>query len=213
MAEPLTFEATAGDAGVICIVVHGRGQSPDDMVRMIVSHLEVPGVRFVLPKSAGPGWYVARAIDPLADVTKAELTESLAVLQRLVAQADGPVVLAGFSQGACLSAEYLLRQGPVAGACLFTGCRVGTVADDLPVRALGKMPVYASCGDADPWIPAPAFHAMLGDLTQAGARVRSDLFPGREHAVTRTELDALEAMLVAVRAGETVYQGDTHVIA
>ena len=208
MADPLIL----GAGEVTCIVVHGRGQTPADMVRMIVSHLDAPGVRFVLPHSNGAGWYAARAIDPLTDVTRAELAGSVGVVAGLVAQAPGPVVLAGFSQGACVAAEYLFRHGPlVAGACLFTGCRVGT--GELPRVALRGLPVYASCGDADPWIPAAAFHDLLGDLTGAGCRVRGEVFPGRAHAVTRTELDALAAMLAAVRAGEPVHRGDRDVFA
>ena len=209
MTQPLILGAR--DADVTCIVVHGRGQTSADMVRMIVTHLDAPGVRFVLPQAQGAGWYTARAVDPLTAATRAELAASLGVLAGLVAQAAGPVVLAGFSQGACLSAEYLFAHGPVAGACLLTGCRVGTAADDLPRAALQGMPVYASGGDADPWIPAGAFHGLLGELTRAGARVRGDLFPGRPHAVTRTELDALRAMLAAVQARVPVYQGDTDV--
>lgn len=209
MGAPLIL----GAGPVTCIVVHGRGQSPSDMVRMVVSHLDAPGVRFVLPEAAGAAWYAARAIDPLTDVTQAQLAASVGVLAGLVAQAQGPVVLAGFSQGACLAAEYLFSHGssggPVAGACLFTGARVGT--GELPLVPLRGMPVYASGGNADPWIPSGAFHAMLGALTRAGARVRSDLFPGRAHAVTGTELGALRAMLAAVQAGEPVYQGDTDV--
>lgn len=159
-------------------------------------------------------WYTARAVDPLTGATKAELAVSVGVLAGLVAQAGGPVVLAGFSQGACLIAQYLFAHGSgggrVAGACLFTGCRVGT--GDLPRAALPGMPVCARGGDADPWIPAGAFHAMLEAFTRAGARVRGDLFPGRAHAVTRTELDALAAMLAAVRDGMPVYRGDGDVL-
>lgn len=213
MEAPLILGTDAGDAEVTCIVVHGRGQTPYDMVRMIVSHLDAPGVRFILPKSDGAGWYAARAIDPLTDATRGELAGSVAVLAGLVRRTAGPVVLAGFSQGACLSAEYLFRHGSVAGACLFTGCRVGVASDGLPRLSLSAMPVYASCGDADPWIPATAFHDLLGDLTRAGARVRSDVFPGRAHAVTRTELDGLQAMLAAVSVGVPVHRGDTDVFA
>ena len=213
MAGPLILGAAGGDAGVTCIVVHGRGQVPEDMVRMIVSRLDVPGVRFVLPRADGAGWYAARAIDPLTDVTRGEVAASVAVVAGLVEGVTGPVVLAGFSQGACVVAEYLFRHGPVAGACLFTGCRVGVAGDGLPKAALAGMPVYASCGDADPWIPSASFHTMLGDLTRAGARLRCDVLPGRAHGVTRTELDALAAMLRAVAARVPVFEGDADVFA
>lgn len=201
MAEPVFQGAKAGGAQGICVVVHGRGQTQADMQDSIVNRLEAPGIRFVLPKSAGVGWYQARAIDPLTPVTRAELAQSLTDLAAVIAQAQAadpgrPLVLAGFSQGACLAVEYLLAgRGGVAAACLFTGCRVGDASDDLPLSGLAGMPVYASCGDADPWIPADAYHALLRDLTRAGARVRTDMFPGRPHAVTPTEIAVLQGML------------------
>ncbi len=196
---------------VALILVHGRGQTPDDMRRMILSPLDHRGLRHILPKSVGVGWYTARAIEPLTDMTRDEVAASVAVLADLVAREPGPVVLAGFSQGACLIAEYLFRHGPVAAACLLTGCRVGTIADDLPLAGLDGMPVYASCGNADPWIPAASFRDLLGDLGRAGARVRSDMFPGRPHGVTLTEVAMLGAMLQAVGAGAPVFEGDADV--
>jgi phospholipase/carboxylesterase len=182
-----------------CVLVHGRGQTPADMTGIVP---DLPGVRFVLPKSDGPGWYAARAVDPLTEVTRGELAESLAQLTALIAAQQGPVVLAGFSQGACLAAEYLLSGAalPVA-ACLFTGCRVGLPGDVLAQAKLSGLPVYLTGGDADPWIPLDAFHRLHIDLTGAGARVRTDLFPGRPHEVSGVERSQFRAMLVAIMEG------------
>ena len=46
----IMYKGAAADAAqVICIVVHGRGQSQQDMLDMIVSRVAVPHVRFALP--------------------------------------------------------------------------------------------------------------------------------------------------------------------
>ena len=186
----------AAGAALTCVLVHGRGQTPADMALVLP---DLPGVRFVLPKSDGPGWYAARAIDPLTDATRAELAGALQQLADLMAGQTGPVVLAGFSQGACLVAEYLLSGAalPVA-ACLFTGCRVGLPGDGLPCAGLARLPVYLTGGDADPWIPLDAFHRLYADLTGAGARVRTDLFPDRPHEVSGTERTRFRARLSAI---------------
>ena len=215
LASTVVSGASPEAAEVVCVLVHGRTQSPADMTEMIVRHLAAPGVRFVMPKSAGTGWYDARAVDPLTASTRTQLSAALDHLGRTVAaaEAESPqarLVLAGFSQGACLSAEYLMRRGGWDGAaCLFTACRVGTPEDGLPVADLGGMPVYASCGDHDPWIPAPAFNALCLALIAQTARLRTDVFPGREHTVTPTERMALEAMLSAVGAGRSVLDAGT----
>ncbi|MBQ2263130.1 MAG: dienelactone hydrolase family protein [Loktanella sp.] len=215
MMEPFITGASADAAKVICIVVHGRGQSQQDMRDMIVQRLALKGIRYILPKSDQAGWYLARAIDPLTDDTRAELQDSLRQISDLItaerAACPGiPLMLCGFSQGACLSAELLLDQPGIAdAACLFTACRIGAQSDNLPVNPLDGLNIYASCGDADPWIPAVAHHRMLGDLTRAGARLRCDMFPGRPHAITDTEIAALSDMLQALAGGTKIWDSTT----
>lgn len=212
MTDPIHLGANPDDATVLCIIVHGRNQTQADMVQMIVSRLEVDGVRFALPKSDGPGWYDARAIDPLTPTTRQQMDAGLGRIAALIeaertAAPGRPLLLCGFSQGACMAVEMLMAQAVhVAAACLFTGCRVGTAADELPVKALPSMPIYASCGDNDPWIPAAAFHKMLGYLTRASARIRSDMFPGRPHEVTDTEIVVLSGMLNALAQGRPIWE-------
>ncbi|WP_211216589.1 alpha/beta hydrolase [Yoonia vestfoldensis] len=211
MVQPVFHGADPGDAKVICIVVHGRGQTQADMMDSIVARVAVPDVRFVLPKSEGHGWYAARAIDPLTDETLVEMHNGVRQVTTLIkaeraAAPDVPVLLCGFSQGACLSVETLMCQPTIVdAACLFTACRIGAETDNLPRKPLDGLNVYASCGDADPWIPAQAHHRMLADLTRAGARLRSDMFPGRPHEVTDTEIAALSGMLRALAHGTLIW--------
>ena len=212
MTHTLHMGPAAAEAAAICLVVHGRGQTQDDMVQSIVSRLDAPRVHVVLPKSDGPGWYAARAVDPLTDVSRAELAASLAALDATVqaarAAAPGlPLVLAGFSQGACLIAEYLMTRGPVTAAAMFTGCRVGARSDNLPITGLRGMPAYLSGGDADPWIPYPACLELASDLVAAGARLRADIFPGRAHEVAGAEIATLQQMLDDVMAGRALLAG------
>lgn len=211
MQDTLYQGAAPAAAKAICIVVHGRGQSQQDMLDMIVSRVAVPDVRFALPKSAGPGWYDARAIDQLTADTVIQMQDGIQHITGLItaeraAAPDAPVLLCGFSQGACLSVEVLMRQPQIADAvCLFTACRIGADTDDLPVATLAGLHIYASCGDNDPWIPATAHHRMIADLTRAGARIRTDMFPGRPHDVTDTEIAALSTMLRALADGTGIW--------
>jgi len=197
---------------VVCVMVHGRGQTPGDMEAMVLRHIAVPGVRFHLPQAATRSWYDARAIDPLTPTTQAQLSASLQALADSIADA-GPadrIVLAGFSQGACLALEYALRRvhpadaAQLAGLCLFTGCRVGS-DPDLPVAPLAGLPVYASIGDDDPWIPLAAHVAANLTLARLGARLRTDVFPGRPHLAGPVEIAQLSAMLSAVTRGDEVF--------
>ena len=201
-AEPLHVGCDASRADALCVFVHGRGQSPEAMVEAVLDRLDLARVHVALPRALSGAWYDARAVDPLTDATRGQLAAGLDDLARIVASlraAGGrrPLVLAGFSQGACLAAEYAFLKGREAadGLCLLTGCRVGVASDDRPRSDLPGLPVYASGGDKDTWIPVGAFTAICGELAAAGTRLRAESFPGRPHEVCDAEIAALRAML------------------
>lgn len=205
MAQTIFHGADAAMAQVVCVFTHGRGQSPEEMIETVLARIDAPGVRFALPRAPREAWYDARAVDPLTDQTRAQLDAALAQLGDTIAAARAaspgvPLVVAGFSQGACLSAEYLFRGGAADAGVLLTGCRVGAQDDDLPTADLRGLPVYTSNGDADPWVPLAPWHRMVGDLARAGTRLRCDIVPGRDHAVSDAECAVLSDMLARIAA-------------
>jgi len=208
---PLRLGAAPIRARALCVLVHGRTQTPEDMQATVVARLSAADVAFVLPRAKGRSWYDARAVDPLTEATEGQLITSLDGLaldiEALCREApDLPLLLAGFSQGACLSLEHLLRRGPWKGAlAALTGCRVGHAGDAPDPRPLDGFPVYLSGGDRDPWIPAGAFGEAAGALGQAGARLRAEVFPGRPHEVSAPEIARLDALLADLAAGRAPF--------
>lgn len=198
----------ASRAKVSCIFVHGRGQSPEQMEAAVIRRLACPDVHYVLPRAEDAVWYRARAVDPLTVDTREELGRSARDLAALVADVAGPVVLAGFSQGACLSLETVFTGEVLPKAVVaFTGCRVGTVACARPAKLAAGMPVYLSGGNADPWIPVSAFAEAVGELGAAGAALRADVFPGRGHEISEAEVAVLDGVLADLAAGRAVAMG------
>ncbi|KAF0114922.1 MAG: phospholipase/carboxylesterase [Rhodobacteraceae bacterium] len=206
----ITFLCVPPDrAKVLCIFVHGRGQSPEDMAAAVIHHLSAPDVAFALPRAEGKSWYTARAIDPLTDSTRAELSTSLQgialAITDLREMAPGlPLVLAGFSQGACLSLEHAFTgQASPDAVAAFTGCRVGIASDMRSADLTPGLPVYLSAGSDDPWIPVEAFAEAATELGRAEARLRCDVFPARPHEVSTTEIALLDSLLIDLAAGRT----------
>jgi predicted esterase len=202
MPDPVIL-SPAAPPRLLCVLVHGRNQTPDDLAPLVVA-ARAAGARIAMPVAEGKSWYDARAVEPLTPQTEAQLAASLAVLHRCILAVHDPalpVLLAGFSQGACLVAEYLMRVGSADGACILTGARVGTTDDSLPVRAQPGVPVYLSGSDADPWIPIGSFEALGKDLHRAGARLRCDMLPGRKHEISVAEAAAFAEMAGALAAG------------
>jgi phospholipase/carboxylesterase len=207
VADILTLGVTPDRARVLGILVHGRGQTPEDMEEAVIRRLSATDVAWHMPRAQGKSWYAARAVDPLTDATRADLGMSLTGLAKAVEAArqgaiGRPLVLAGFSQGACLALEHAFTGMAAPDAVVaFTGCRVGVSGDDRPAMLPEGLPVYLSGGDADPWIPVTAFADAIADLGRSKARLRADLYPGRGHEVSTAEIAMLDAILADLSAG------------
>lgn len=204
----LRLGAMPAHADALCVFVHGRGQSPEEMGEHVIARLRNTTAHVVLPRAPGGVWYDARAIDPLSEQAAEQLEAALDAIDAAIdlAVSEGApgdrIVLAGFSQGACLSLEYALRRpGRLRGLVAFTGCRVGGALRAQAAAFLDGLPAYLSCGDADPWIPLDAFFEAAQDMAQAGAALRVEVFPGRAHEVLNAEIAVLDAMLEQVAAG------------
>jgi phospholipase/carboxylesterase len=207
IVDILSLGVDPAKAKVLCIFVHGRSQSPEEMEAAVIRRLSTSDVAFALPRAGGKTWYNARAIDPLTDTTRAELMRSLTALATAIADlratAPGkPLVLAGFSQGACLSLEHVFTGKAAPDAIVaFTGSRVGSPGDDRPSALPPGLPVYLSAGSADPWIPVQSFAEAVTELGSAEAALRCDVFPGRLHEVSAPEITLLDGLLADLAAG------------
>ena len=97
----------------IVILIHGRGASAESMLP-IAESLELPGTRVLIPQASGNRWYPYTAFGPL-EVNEPDLTSALQVIDDLISDSlrqgwtREMIYLGGFSQGACLSAEYIAR--------------------------------------------------------------------------------------------------------
>jgi predicted esterase len=211
--EAMQFGARPADARVLCVFVHGRTQSPEDMIEQVVGRLAGDGVAFALPRAENNTWYAARATDPLTDATREQLGASLDYIHGVVHSlrqaggSDKPMLVGGFSQGACLTLEYAMRFGPWDGAMVnLTGCRVGIQSDQRPHADLHNMPVYLTGSDSDPWVPVTAFAEASESLGRARAKLRCELFPGRAHQASAMEVAALDAILSDLARGDVPFQ-------
>lgn len=126
----------------------------------------------------------------------------------LRAASPQPPVLAGFSQGACLSLEHAFSGHAPADALVgFTGCRVGAATDTRPSNLRRGLPVYLRGGDADPRMAVLAFAEAAADLGRQGAALRADIFPDRPHEISLPESAMFMAILSDVSAGRRPEMG------
>ena len=105
------------------------------------------------------------------------------------------IVLGGFSQGAMLTTDVMLRDSRAfAGLVILSGT---LLCEDewLPLMAARKgFRVYMSHGDADPVLPFSAAERLRDELTRAGLLVKFRSFRGG-HAIPEPVLSDVSAFL------------------
>ncbi|PSQ65167.1 MAG: phospholipase, partial [Bacteroidetes bacterium QH_1_61_8] len=105
--------AALDEARAAMILLHGRGASAQGMLSL-ADELDVPDVAYVAPQAAHRSWYPESFLAPI-DENEPALSSALRVIEDLIERigesglTEEKVVLAGFSQGACLATEYAAR--------------------------------------------------------------------------------------------------------
>jgi predicted esterase len=198
---PLAAGAPPGEASGALVLVHGRGGSAEDILGL-ADALGRPDLAVLAPRAAGNTWYPQSFLAPV-EANEPGRSSGLAVLESIVSElaASGipadRVILAGFSQGACLTLEYVARHprryGAVAG---LTGGLIG------PPGSLGGYegslegtPVFLGSGDPDPHVPWARVKETAEILGRLVADVELERYPGRPHTVSEDELLRLDSLI------------------
>ncbi|MGD8753879.1 MAG: dienelactone hydrolase family protein [Anaerolineales bacterium] len=193
--------ADINDADLVAILLHGRGSSAEAMLP-IAELLSVDGVRFRIPQAALNRWYPQTAFGPL-EANEPDLSSALAVIDTLVEEAcekgfsDQQIAFGGFSQGACLAAEYVARNArEYAGLFVFSGALIGPKG--MPRNYPGSfegMPVFIGGSDVDPWVSHELIKDTAGVFEKMGAEVDFRTYPGMAHTVNQDEIERVRVML------------------
>jgi predicted esterase len=183
------------------ILLHGRGASAQSILALS-RELPLADTVYLAPEAAGGTWYPNRFIEPI-ERNEPYLTSALRVVGNLVRMAEEVgipaerIVLAGFSQGACLALEYAVRSPRRYGAVLgFSGGLIGAPGTtwDYP-GAFDETPVFLGCSDVDFHIPKERVIETAEVMRSKGAAVEMVLYPNEGHTINDDELRRAQAML------------------
>jgi phospholipase/carboxylesterase len=184
------------------VLLHGRGKTPHEKIDL-AARMHVPQFRWVVPEAPGGSWYPYRFMEPV-ERNQPWLDQALAACDDALVEASengrlGPPQLAivGFSQGACLTTEYVLRHpGRCGTAVIFTGGIAGPSTEHWRNGPrLDGLRVLITGSDVDDWVPEDRVRETADILTSLGADVRMRLYPGRGHVVSDEELVEARTLL------------------
>lgn len=199
--------APLASARVAMVMVHGRGASAESILTLAPA-LATPDVAFLAPQAAGGTWYPFGFMSPI-EQNEPGITSAMHAITRVletVAAAGIPperTLLLGFSQGACLSSEYLARNARrYGGLAALSGGLIGPAGTprDYP-GSLGGTPVFMGCSDVDHHIPAQRVRESAKILEALGGAVDMRLYAGMGHTVNDEEIEAVRALLAGASGG------------
>jgi phospholipase/carboxylesterase len=218
-------DGKGGGSGPVVILLHGFGAPGDDLVSLADS-LHVPaGTRFVIPEgplslSFGPrdarAWWLIdmariaadQAAGRIRDLSN-EIPKGLAPAREImlaflkeVEQKFGAdprrTVLGGFSQGAMLSCDLMLRTAqPYAGLIQLSGTLLATQEWTPLLQKRKGLPVFQSHGMQDELLPYVGAEKLRDTLTHAGLSVEWHSFRGG-HEIPRAVLQRLGPFITKV---------------
>jgi predicted esterase len=189
-------------AKAVIVMVHGRNAGPENILDLLPV-LERPAFAAFAPAAPGGTWY---PLSFMADRSANEpgISNGLRAIESIVQNlietgfSASKIMLLGFSQGACLCAEYSARHPrPYGGVIVLSGGLIGppgTKWHDL-TGTLDGTPVFLGCSDPDPHIPAARVLESEKVFSGMGANVTRKLYPGMGHVVNADEIRHVQKVM------------------
>ncbi|MCE7060056.1 alpha/beta hydrolase [Dyadobacter sp. CY343] len=192
-----------GEAKKAIILLHGRGGSAQDIISLRRS-LNLDEMAILAPQASSNSWYPFSFMAPVLQNQPA-LDSALKTVSDVVEQIEKSgispenIFFAGFSQGACLTLEYVARNAKrYGGVIAFTGGLIGETLDERNYSGdFANTPVFISTGDPDPHVPVSRVKESIAILERMNAFVTFNIYPGRPHTILPGEIKLANQHILA----------------
>jgi phospholipase/carboxylesterase len=190
----ITAGLKINDAKKVLVMVHGRGGTAEDILSLS-EYLAVGDYALVAPQATNHTWY---PYSFMANPKENEpwLSSALSILKDVVADIEAQgiakenIYFLGFSQGACLTLEFVTRNAArYGGVIAFTGGLIGDkIYPENYKGDFGGTPVFIGTSDPDPHVPVQRVYATSNILRDLKADVTEKVYPGMGHTISQDEI-------------------------
>jgi len=206
----LTAGRKLAEAAGAVVLLHGRGASAEDILGL-GRELGNEDLAFFAPQAAEHSWYPYSFLAPIQQ-NEPWLTSALNRLRSIIDDISNAgierakIVIAGFSQGACLATEFVARNPARYGGLLaFSGGLIGPPGTEF--RYAGKLdgtPAFFGGVDPDAHVPWQRVQESAAVLAALSAEVIVKRYPGMPHAINQAELEQARNLISRIYAGKEV---------
>jgi predicted esterase len=192
------------EAAATLVMIHGRGAGAESILSLY-QPLGIENLAALAPQAYGATWYPHSFLAPM-EANQPYLDSALRRIDTIVTDLldrgvpSGRIAILGFSQGACLTSEFVARHPRRYGAVMaLTGGLIGPPG--TPRNYTGSLdgtPMFLGTSDPDPHVPFERVRETESVLTRLGAEVDLRRYPGMPHTINQEELDVCRAMIQAI---------------
>lgn len=181
--------------GKVLIMIHGRGGSAEDILT-IADHLKISDFSLLAPQASNNTWYPYSFMAPEVN-NQPWLSSALSLLEETMADLEAKgihssdIYFLGFSQGACLTLEFVTRNAKQYGGVIaFTGGLIGETINEENYKGDFKgMPVFIGSSDPDAHVPVERVYASEEVLKKLNADVKVKIYKGMGHTINTDEIE------------------------
>ena len=197
----LTAGTDLEDADAAVLLFHGRGATAQGILGLSEA-IDVDGVAYLAPQAAQSTWYPNSFMASI-ESNQPWLDSALSKVQATVERATAAgvptdrIALGGFSQGACLSSEYAVRNPTSYGGIVaLSGGLIGPEGTTWDTTgSFEGTPAFLGCSDVDPHIPLERVEETAATLEAMDADVDERIYEGMGHTINADEQDAVAGIV------------------
>ena len=190
----ITAGAKLDQAKKVLILIHGRGGTARDILNL-ANYFPVKDFALVAPEATNNTWYPYSFIaspkqnEPWLSSALEELLDLLEEIKNKGISSEN-IYFGGFSQGACLAAEFITRNADrFGGAFLFTGGLIGDQINKENYKGdFNGTPVFIGTGNPDPHFPVERVLKTQKIMESMNAQVNVQVYEGRPHTISQDEI-------------------------
>src|SRR3954467_7447440 len=179
----------------VLILLHGRGGTAEDILSL-ASYLDVNDFTLLAPQATNNAWYPYSFLAPPAQ-NEPWLSSALKLIKELVDDVrskgvpEENIYFTGFSQGACLTLEFVARNAnKYGGVAAFTGGLIGDkIYSENYKGDFQGTPVFIGTSNPDPHVPVERVYATTNILKDMNADVTEKVYNNMGHTINQNEIE------------------------
>lgn len=189
------------EAKKVLIMIHGRGGDARDILSL-ASHFNVEDFALMAPEATNNTWYPNSFLAP-SEQNEPWLSSALDLLKETVDEVLGQgissenIYFLGFSQGACLTLEFVTRNAKkYGGVAAFTGGLIGQEINESNYSGdFGGTPIFIGTGNPDQHVPVSRVNESAEIMEKMGAKVDVKIYDGRPHTISQDEIEQANTLI------------------